>query len=61
VVGLSFLIMGLGCQTYYNGLNVKPAPVGTPSGNYIVLMIGTLGSNGAVVRTTTVNLAVGPG
>jgi beta-propeller repeat-containing protein/ASPM-SPD-2-Hydin domain-containing protein/HYDIN/CFA65/VesB family protein len=60
-VAISFLLFGLGCQTYYNGLSVTPAPVGTPSGNYQILVIGTLGSNGTVQRATSVNLAVGPG
>ena len=58
---LSWLLLGLGCQTYYNGLSVTPAPVGTPTGNYTIVIIGTLGSNAQIVRPAFVNLAVAPG
>jgi len=58
---LSLLLFGLGCQTYYNGLNVTPVPIGTPSGNYTIVITGTLGSDGSVTRRTAVNLSVGPG
>ncbi|PYV30385.1 MAG: hypothetical protein DMG22_20550, partial [Acidobacteria bacterium] len=57
----SLLLLELGCQTYYNGLHISPAPIGTPSGNYTIVIRGTLGSNGGVTRGTAVNLAVGPG
>jgi beta-propeller repeat-containing protein/centrosomal CEP192-like protein/HYDIN/CFA65/VesB family protein len=41
---------------------ISPAtPVGTPSGNYVIIITGTLGSNAQVTRSVTVNLTVGAG
>jgi len=57
----SLLLLEIGCQTYYNGLHIAPAPIGTPSGNYTIVITGTLGSDGSVTRRTAVNLSVGPG
>ena len=37
---------------------VSSSPGGTPTGNYSITITGTLGSNTAVVRSTTVNLSV---
>ena len=37
---------------------VSSSPGGTPTGNYSITITGTLGSNTAVVRNTTVNLSV---
>jgi Beta-propeller repeat/HYDIN/CFA65/VesB-like, Ig-like domain/Abnormal spindle-like microcephaly-assoc'd, ASPM-SPD-2-Hydin len=51
----------VGCQTY--GYNVIGAPtiIGTPTGSYVITISGTLGSDGTVIRTSTVNLSVSPG
>lgn len=63
VISGLFLLMltGLSCEQY--GYNVIGSPniTGTLSGNYTVTLVGTLAGNSSVVRSTTVNLTVGPG
>jgi hypothetical protein len=53
--------VGFGCNSYYSRINVTPASSGTPSGNYTIVVTGTLGNNNNVTRTTTFNLSVGSG
>jgi len=40
--------------------SLSSTPGGTAIGNYSITITGTLGSNTAVVRSTTVNLSVTP-
>ncbi|HEV2350698.1 MAG TPA: SBBP repeat-containing protein [Terriglobia bacterium] len=56
-----FLVTGwAGCNDYYNGDNFTPAGNGTTFGNYTIVVTGTLGNNNSVIRTTSMNLTVGP-
>jgi hypothetical protein len=50
--------LGAGCETYVNPISVTPVYTGTATGNYVVILTGTLGSNSSVSRTTRVNLSV---
>jgi hypothetical protein len=62
VAGIVLLAAGaLSCQTYGYNVIAPPIQVGTPTGTYTITISGTLGSNSNVVRSTTVNLTVGPG
>ncbi|HXJ96265.1 MAG TPA: SBBP repeat-containing protein [Terriglobia bacterium] len=58
---LLLMLTGMSCQQY--GYNVINAPniTGTLNGVYTVTLTGTLAGNSSVVRSTTVNLTVGPG
>ncbi len=60
--GILFLMLtAMSCEQYgYNVINT-PNVTGTVSGNYTVTLTGTLAGNTSVVRSTTVNLTVGPG
>jgi hypothetical protein len=58
---LAVAAFGLGCESYLTTIKITSAATGTPSGNYTIMIIGTLGNNSSVSRTTTVNLSVGPG
>jgi hypothetical protein len=62
LVMMVFLIAAeIGCNEYYYS-PFRPAPgPGTSSGNYTIVITGTLGNNSAVSRATTVNLTVGAG
>ena len=48
------------CNNTYVGPTTTPVTTGTPSGTYTVNVIGTLGSNNSIKRTTSVNLSVQP-
>jgi hypothetical protein len=58
---LAASILGFGCSNDYSTISITPAPNGTPSGNFVIGITGTLGNNGSVSRSTTVNLSVGAG
>jgi hypothetical protein len=58
---LAVVALGFGCGPTTTGLRITPASSGTPSGNYTIGIIGTLGNNNSVSRVTTVNLSVGSG
>jgi hypothetical protein len=62
VLGL-LTLSAMSCQNQFAGFNsVSQAPLsGTPTGTYVITITGTLGSNGNVTHSTTVNLSVGPG
>ncbi|HLY63813.1 MAG TPA: SBBP repeat-containing protein [Terriglobia bacterium] len=49
-----------GCNTTYTGDNFTAAGSGTTYGNYTIAIAGALGSNNSIVRSTSVNLTVGP-
>lgn len=63
IVGTALLLAGGAVSCYNYGYNViaPPITVGTPTGTYIITIYGTLGTNNSVVRSTTINLTVGPG
>lgn len=63
LVGAALLLAGAAVSCYNYGYNViaPPVTVGTPTGVYTISIYGTLGSNKSVVRSTTINLTVGPG
>jgi len=58
---LASLALGVSCNEYVYGPNIGAAPInGTPTGNYTIILVGVLGNENSVTRTTTVNLSVGP-
>jgi Beta-propeller repeat/HYDIN/CFA65/VesB-like, Ig-like domain len=58
---LIVVAFGFACGSSYTGLSITSAATGTPSGNYVIAIQGTLGNNNSVTRATTINLSVGPG
>jgi len=48
------------CNQTYVGPSTSPAVTGTPANTYTIGIVGTLGSNNNITRTTSVNLAVAP-
>jgi hypothetical protein len=60
IIAITLVALGAGCNTYVNPINITPVVTGTPSGNYTIALMGTLGTNTGVSRTTTVNLSVAP-
>ena len=51
----------MSCNNYGYNVIAPPTITGTPNGTYTISIFGTLGSNKTVVRSTSVNLTVGPG
>jgi hypothetical protein len=60
MVAMILVALAVGCETYVNPINITPVVTGTPTGNYTVILRGTLGNNTGVSRATTVNLSVAP-
>jgi len=62
VLAASVLLVSLvaACNQTYVGPNTKPAVTGTPANTYTIGIVGALGSNNSITRTTSVNLAVAP-
>jgi hypothetical protein len=62
-IGAVLFVMttGMSCNNSTYGPNITPANLGTPTGNYIINITGTLGNNNSVTRIASVNLSVGPG
>lgn len=60
VLAASLSALALACNNTYYGPTTTPVATGTPAGTYTVTIVGTLGSNNNIKRTTTVNLAVAP-
>ena len=58
---LALASFAFGCGYEYSSIRINPAATGTPSGNYVIAVTGTLGNNSSVTRFTTVNLSVGGG
>lgn len=48
------------CNNYSYGPNISSAVSGTPANTYTITLVGTLGSDNSIKRTTTINLAVAP-
>ncbi|HEX5410772.1 MAG TPA: SBBP repeat-containing protein [Terriglobia bacterium] len=48
------------CNDTFVGPKTTPVTSGTPANTYKLTLVGTLGSDGSIKRTTTVNLAVAP-
>jgi len=62
MLGVMLLALtGMSCNSYYYNPITPANPVGTPTGNYVIIITGTLGTDASVTRSTTVNLTVGPG
>ena len=55
VCALCLLIL---CETFLVSCRTTPSPTGSTTGNYIITINGTLGSNSSVVRRTTIALSV---
>ncbi|HEX5410771.1 MAG TPA: SBBP repeat-containing protein [Terriglobia bacterium] len=55
VCTLALLIV---CETFLVSCRSTPTATGSTTGNYIITINGTLGSNSSVVRTTTIDLSV---
>jgi len=51
---------GASCNNYVNPINITPYVTGTPAGNFVITITGTLAQNSKVTRTTTINLTVNP-
>ena len=58
---LTLVTAGSGCNNYFVGDSITLSGTGTPSGNYVIRITGTLGNSSGVTRSTSVNLAVGAG
>jgi HYDIN/CFA65/VesB-like, Ig-like domain/Beta-propeller repeat/Cep192 domain 4 len=60
MLAASLTALTTACNSNYIGPTTTPVATGTPAGTYTVTIVGTLGSNNSIKRTTTVNLAVAP-
>ena len=60
LAAIILVAFGASCNNYVNPINITPVVTGTPSGNFTILITGTLGTNSKVTRATTINLTVAP-
>jgi HYDIN/CFA65/VesB-like, Ig-like domain/Beta-propeller repeat len=60
ILATSLSALATACNNTYYGPKTTPVTTGTPAGTYTITIVGTLGSDGSIKRTTTVNLAVSP-
>ncbi len=60
LAAIILVAFGASCNNYVNPINITPVVSGTPSGNFTILITGTLGTNNKVTRATTINLTVAP-
>jgi len=60
ILAASLSALATACNNTYYGPTTTPVATGTPAGTYTVTIVGTLGSDNSIQRTTTVNLAVSP-
>jgi HYDIN/CFA65/VesB-like, Ig-like domain/Beta-propeller repeat/Cep192 domain 4 len=60
ILAMSLSALATACNQTYYGPQTTPVSTGTPAGTYTVTIVGTLGSDNSIQRTTTVNLAVSP-
>ncbi|HET9177444.1 MAG TPA: SBBP repeat-containing protein [Terriglobia bacterium] len=58
LVQVSTLCLLIVCETFLVSCRSTPTATGSTTGNYIITINGTLGSNSAVVRTATIDLSV---
>ncbi len=58
--GIVLAALAVGCENYVNPININPVVNGTPSGNYYIVLTGTLGNGSGVTRGTTISLSVLP-
>jgi Beta-propeller repeat/HYDIN/CFA65/VesB-like, Ig-like domain/Abnormal spindle-like microcephaly-assoc'd, ASPM-SPD-2-Hydin len=56
----SLSALATACNNTYYGPTTTPVATGTPANTYTITLVGTLGSDGSIQRTTTVNLSVAP-
>jgi hypothetical protein len=59
-IAMILVALAVGCNTYVNPINITPVVTGTPTGNYTVVLRGTLGNNTGVSRAAAVSLSVAP-
>ena len=57
---IALAAIAVGCENYVNPININPVVNGTPSGNYNILLTGTLGNGSGVRRFTVISLSVLP-
>ena len=60
LAAIMLVSFGASCNNYVNPINITPVVSGTPTGNFTILIMGTLADNSKVTRTTTINLTVAP-
>jgi hypothetical protein len=60
ILAASLSALATSCNNTYYGPQTTPVAAGTPAGTYTITIVGTLGSDGSIKRTTTVNLSVAP-
>jgi hypothetical protein len=60
ILAASLSALATACNNTYYGPRTTPVATGTPAGTYTITIVGTLGSDGSIKRTTTVNLSVAP-
>jgi hypothetical protein len=60
ILAASLSALATACNNTYYGPKTTPVSTGTPANTYTITLVGTLGSDGSIQRTTTVNLAVSP-
>jgi Beta-propeller repeat/Cep192 domain 4/HYDIN/CFA65/VesB-like, Ig-like domain len=58
LVQVSTLCLMILCETFLVSCRTTPTTTGSTTGNYIITINGTLGSNSSVVRSTTIDLSV---
>ncbi|TAM81965.1 MAG: choice-of-anchor D domain-containing protein [Acidobacteria bacterium] len=58
LVQISTLCLLILCETFLVSCRSTPTTTGSTTGNYIITVNGTLGSNSSIVRSTTVDLSV---
>jgi len=63
LLALALVLAGaaMSCNNYGYNVIAPPTITGTPNGTFTITISGTLGSDKTVVRSTSVNLTVGPG
>lgn len=60
IAAIVLAAVAVGCENYVNPININPVVNGTPSGNYNILLTGTIGNGAGVTRNTVISLSVLP-
>jgi len=60
LLAASLSAVAVACNQTYYGPKTTPVSTGTPPNTYTIVLVGRLGSDNSIKRTTTVNLAVSP-
>ncbi len=59
-MAVSLGALATACNDTFVGPKTTPVTTGTPANTYKITLVGTLGSDGSIKRSATVNLAVAP-